>query len=71
MRGIDYAHFRSVKRFPDPDSGKAVYLLKRKCKKFKFSPENQLYRSFSMRGIDYAHFRSVQRFPNPDSGKAV
>jgi hypothetical protein len=41
MMGIDRAHSW---HFPDPDSGKTLYLLKRKCKKFEFLQENQLYK---------------------------
>jgi hypothetical protein len=40
MRGIGYTHFRSVKYFPDPDSGYGVGVLKRKSKILDFSTGN-------------------------------
>ena len=53
------------KRFPDPDSGRVVGVLKRKSNIFRFLWENCRFLGFSKREIDWAHSRTVKTLPWP------
>ena len=55
----------SWKRFPDPDSGKVVGVLKRKSNIFRFLWENRRFLGFSSREIDWAHSQTVKTLPWP------
>ena len=59
------------KRFPDPDSGKVVGVLKRKSNIFRFLWENRRFLGFSRREIDWAHSRTVKTLPWPWFRKGI
>ena len=65
MRGIDCAHFRTLKTLPWPWFREGISVLKRKSNIFGFLWENRQFLGFSRRRIDCAHSRSMKMLPWP------
>ena len=51
------------KRFPDPDSGKVVGVLKRKSNIFRFLWEKRRFLGFSRQGINCSHSQIMKTLP--------
>jgi hypothetical protein len=75
--GVTFAGNR-LRAFPKSENafltliqGKRLYLVKRQCNKFEFSPENQLYSIFLCEKSIARIPEAWKRFLDPDSGNEI